>query len=166
MTEARIVEPPCILLVESDPPIAATTLRLMRQLGYRVLPPAGTIAEARAQLSAKPSAVLLEISLRYGEISLPLADELMAQGVPFAFFSGYYIHDLPARFASCRIVMKPVGDELLTAELLALAGWPGIAPPRDGQAGAVPRPVSGPARRLSSPSSGSPLAGPGVANDR
>lgn len=152
--------PPCILLVESDPLIAATTLGLMRQLGYRTLPVANTVAEAQAQLRAKPDAVLLEISLRHGELSLPFADELVAQGIPFAFFSGYYIHDLPARFASCRIVMKPVGDELLTAELLTLAGWPGVAPAHSAGAGERAQPVS--ARGSIDSTS---ATGPGAAND-
>ncbi|MBR0641291.1 response regulator [Plastoroseomonas hellenica] len=164
MAEIGSVRSPCILLVERDPLIAATTLKLMRHLGYRTLPPASTVAEARTRMLEKPDAVLLEISLRGGQSSLPFADELMATGVPFAFFSGYYIHDLPARFASCRIVMKPVGDEVLTAELLALAGWPGA---RSGASvgageGAQPRPgVAGDLR----PDGITPSADPAVAND-
>ncbi|MBR0647969.1 response regulator [Plastoroseomonas hellenica] len=165
MAESGIMGPPRILLVESDPLIAGTTLRLMRQLGYLTLPPANTVSEARARLRAKPDAVLLEITLRHGEMSLPFADELMAQGVPFAFFSGYYIHDLPARFASCRIVMKPVGDELLTAELLALAGWPGGASAGGGEAGERTRLAPGASGDLHLLTGGSTATDPDVAND-
>jgi hypothetical protein len=165
MIETGIMRPPCILLVEGDRLIAGTTLRLMRQLGYRTLSPASTIAEARERLREKPDAVLLEISLRGGEISLPLADDLMAAGVPFAFFSGYYIHDLPARFASCRMVMKPVGDQLLTAELLTLAGWPTGAVSADGEATATAQPVCGASAGQRIPSSGSAKSDPDAAND-
>lgn len=132
MAESEVLRPPTILLVESDPLIAGTTLALMHHLGYLTLPPASTVAEARERLRTPPDAVLLEISLRHGESSLPFADELMARGLPFAFFSAYHIHDLPARFAACRIVMKPVGDAMLTAELLALAGWSGVTPGEQG----------------------------------
>lgn len=164
MAEAGSDTPPLILLVESDRLIAGTTLKLMQQLGYRTLPPASTIAEARDRLREKPDAVLLEISLRDGELSLPLADELMADGVRFAFFSGYYIHDLPARFAPCRIIIKPVGDEMLTAELLALAGWPGGEASGGGEVGTARSVVHMRMdERISGGSSNAP--DPAVAND-
>ncbi|MBR0664750.1 hypothetical protein GXW71_10345 [Roseomonas hellenica] len=164
MAGTGIARSPCILLVEGDPLITATTLRLMRHLGYRTLPPASTVAEARTRMLEKPDAVLLEISLRGGESSLPFADELMATGVPFAFFSGYYIHDLPARFASCRIVMKPVGDQVLTAELLALAGWPGGRPGAGAGTGEGAQTRSSVAYDLG-PDGIPPSADPAVAND-
>ncbi len=77
-----------ILVVEDDWLIADQIETLVVAAGYKVIGPTGHPAEA-IELAAREqiAAALLDIELSRGDQSYPVAEALMARGVPFAFVS-------------------------------------------------------------------------------
>lgn len=119
-----VVEPrtdlPTVLVVEDEWLIAEALSRAVRKLGYRALGPVGSVADALAALDAEtPDAVLLDTILGH-ESSVAVADRLLEEATPFAFFTGYSQDDLPRRFKGCRVLTKPVSEASLKAELKTL----------------------------------------------
>jgi DNA-binding response OmpR family regulator len=112
-----------ILVVEDDALIAMELGERLGDLGYDVMGPAHTIAEAEHLLSqAKPDAALLDANLA-GVSSVSLGVSLNSMGVPVAFCTGYdRIKDLPAQLAGAPLLTKPVGDDDLVNALKALVG--------------------------------------------
>ena len=62
---------------------------------------------------------LLDLNLGK-EQSLPVADKLLQQGVPFAFLSGADRSVLPERFADCEMLTKPCPSDDLRRVLEGL----------------------------------------------
>ena len=78
-----------ILVVEDDALIAMELGERLADMGYDVLGPAATVAEAEAVVARKrPDAALLDSNLG-GVSSTALAATLAANGVPLAFCTGY-----------------------------------------------------------------------------
>ena len=84
----------------------------LTDMGYEVLGPAHSIAEAEALLAREtPDGALLDASLGYNVSSVPLGMVLYAKGVPVAFCTGYdKIKGVPPELASAPVLTKPVGD--------------------------------------------------------
>jgi chemotaxis family two-component system sensor kinase Cph1 len=78
-----------VLVVEDDSLIALVMTDQITELGYRVVGPACTMAEARhlAQTAAIDGA-LLELNLN-GVLSEEIADILSRRKIPFVFITGY-----------------------------------------------------------------------------
>jgi len=112
-----------ILVVEDDALIAMELGERLADLGYDVLGPAHSIAEAEQLLAGnKPDAALLDANLA-GVSSVPLGVTLDGMGVPVAFCTGYdRIKDLPAVLASAPLLTKPVGDADLEKALKGMVG--------------------------------------------
>ncbi|MBY9064317.1 response regulator [Sphingomonas yunnanensis] len=73
-------------------------------------------ALAHAAGEAMPDAALLDINLR-GELSFPLADALLARGVPVVFLSGYDTATIPPTYRDVARLQKPVTLAQLTQRL-------------------------------------------------
>src|SRR5512146_1153694 len=87
-----------VLIVEDEALIAWDLQLSVEQQGGVAVGPAGSLAEARDLLGRdRIDAALLDIRVRDGEI-FPLADQLSAGGVPFAFLSGFEAAWLPERY--------------------------------------------------------------------
>ena len=112
-----------ILVVEDDALIAMELSERLSDLGYEVLGPAHSIAEAEALIAAnKPDGALLDANLA-GVSSVPLGVTLHAMGVPVAFCTGYdRIKDLPAALAHAPLLTKPVADGELIQAIKDLVG--------------------------------------------
>lgn len=93
----------------------------LADMGYAVLGPAQSIAEAEALIAReRPDAALLDANLA-GQSSLPLGVALVAAGVPVAFCTGYdQMKDKPAELAAAPVLIKPVSDNELKAVLAGL----------------------------------------------
>jgi len=107
-----------LLVVEDESLIAMAICQDLASLGWDIIGPAATIAEARRLIegASLPDAAVLDINLS-GQPVYPLAEWLQAQSVPFVFCSGYEeIEDHPAYEAWPR-VRKPVNVDLLDDEL-------------------------------------------------
>ena len=103
---------PKILVVDDDAPIAMELGERLTDMGYEVLGPAHSIAEAEAILARDtPDGALLDASLAGGASSVPLAMTLHAKGVRVAFCTGYdKVKGAPPELARAPVLTKPVSD--------------------------------------------------------
>ena len=110
-----------ILVVEDDVLIAMELGERLTDMGYEVIGPAHTLAEAEALASgAQPDAALLDANLA-GQSSVPLGAALARRGVPLAFCTGYdKIKNLPPELRRAPVLTKPIGDADLIAGLKLL----------------------------------------------
>lgn len=113
-----------ILIVEDDALIAMELSERLEEMGYQVLGPAMTLAEAETAASQgeRPDAALLDANLA-GQSSVPAGVALAARGVPVAFCTGYdEVKNLPAELKGAMVLTKPVSDEKLSAALKQMLG--------------------------------------------
>jgi DNA-binding response OmpR family regulator len=103
---------PKILVVEDDVLIAMELGERLADMGYEVLGPAHSIAEAEIILARDtPDAALLDASLAGGVSSVPLGVALHAKGVRVAFCTGYdRVKGTPPELAKAPVMTKPVSD--------------------------------------------------------
>ena len=109
-----------VLIVEDEWLIAQDTASSLRHSGHHIVGPTSSVASA-LQLIDKDriDAALLDIQLN-GETSLPLAQELQARGIPFAFITGYGQLDVPPEFRSHEFLQKPASSVEILAALQGL----------------------------------------------
>lgn len=113
-----------ILVVEDDALIAMELGERLDEMGYAVIGPAMTLADAEAAAAAeeRPDAALLDANLA-GQSSVSVGVALVARGVPVAFCTGYdEIKNLPSELQSAPLLTKPVSDERLMAALRNMLG--------------------------------------------
>lgn len=106
-----------ILVAEDEVMIADDLSGALAEQGAEVLGPAATVARAMAisEDEAAIDAAVLDINLR-GEMIYPVADALIARGVPVVFATGYDQFIIPERFTRVPHCEKPVGiDKILGA---------------------------------------------------
>jgi two-component system, response regulator PdtaR len=92
---------------------------LLQEHAWRVLGPAGTVAEAlRLLADERPDVALLDLNLR-GEPVTPVAEELRARGVPLVLASAYDSRGLTAAAALAEVpnLSKPTDERRLLAAL-------------------------------------------------
>jgi len=107
-----------LLVVEDESLIAMAICQDLASLGWDIIGPAATIAEARQLIegASLPDAAVLDVNLS-GQLVYPLAEWLQAQSVPFVFCSGYEeIEDHPT-YEEWPRVRKPINVDLLDDEL-------------------------------------------------
>ncbi|MEN2785015.1 response regulator [Sphingomonas qilianensis] len=81
--------PQRILIVEDEPLIAMMLEDFLDIQGRALAGQADTVADALALVAAGGiDAAILDVNLRDGEQSWPIADALAAKGVPFVFATG------------------------------------------------------------------------------
>lgn len=104
---------PRVLLIEDEALVAMMIQECLAEIGYQVLGPIGTAAEAatKAKDGAFEAAVL-DINLGDGAV-YPIAELLAARGVPFIFVTGYDADSVDARFRKVPILQKPIDREVL-----------------------------------------------------
>jgi len=108
-----------ILVVEDEALIAVMVEDMLMDMGSDVVGPAATIEAALALARAEAiDAAILDVNVR-GERIDPVADALMARGVPVLFATGYGEVKL-ASGATATVIDKPYTQEKL-ARGLALA---------------------------------------------
>jgi CheY-like chemotaxis protein len=117
-----------ILVVEDEWLIAAALADTLSDMGFSVVGPASTAAEALDLVGQEcPDCALLDVSLGTGK-SFAVAESLRARGIPFVFLTGYLTTDLPAVCRDAPILAKPVRDadlKRLLPSLLAARGAAG-----------------------------------------
>ena len=97
-----------ILVVEDEFLVADHIAATLDELGYAVVGPVATVAEALAIIASEPiDGALLDANLN-GDSSAPIADMLNARAVPFVVCTGYGMLKLGAEVleAAPRVV-KP-----------------------------------------------------------
>jgi CheY-like chemotaxis protein len=107
-----------VLIVEDDYFIASDLAEALQDFGAVILGPTSTVDDALHVISgAEPETAVLDINLGQEKV-YPLADALLARGVPFIFATGYSGDVLPARYEHIPRCQKPV-QAVLVAKLLA-----------------------------------------------
>lgn len=116
-----------ILVVEDEPLVAMLIEDLLLELGCTVVGPAATVAQALALADTSPDAALLDVNLG-AEQSYPVADRLAADGVPFAFVTGYGRHGLTGPHAERPTIPKPFKPATFGHEIAKALASGGRAP--------------------------------------
>ncbi|HET6469264.1 MAG TPA: hypothetical protein VFG43_12895 [Geminicoccaceae bacterium] len=107
-----------ILVVEDEMLIALDLDLVLRRAGYEVVGPAGRVGEALRLLAREPGldGALLDVQVDE-ETVFPVADALVARGVPFLFLSGYGTDILPPAHRARPCLIKPYSTRTLIAAL-------------------------------------------------
>ena len=90
-------------------------------LGCTVVGPVARVSEALAliETAEAPDGVVLDVNLN-GEYSYPVADALVARGIPFVFSTGYNRDFFPEAYRSFPMLQKPYTDSELADALIKL----------------------------------------------
>lgn len=99
---------PSILVVEDEPLISMMLEDFLDALGYRLAGCADAVSDAMRHVEEGGfDAALLDVNLRDGETSWPVADALSARGHPFILATGGGNEIVPERHASVPVLTKP-----------------------------------------------------------
>jgi PAS domain S-box-containing protein len=102
-----------LLLVEDEVLVAMAIKDMLIELGFEVVGAYNRVTEAFAVAANQDiDAAILDVSLG-GELIYPVADCLVAKDVPFVFITGYGAEAIDARFASYRVLQKPIQRQVL-----------------------------------------------------
>jgi PAS domain S-box-containing protein len=108
-----------ILVVEDEELVALELTAELSRLGWAIVGPAATLAEAEALISKPLDAAVLDVNLR-GRPVYPLAEALIERRVPFLFCTGYEMADPEGRFPNVPVIRKPVHPAAVSAALYDL----------------------------------------------
>jgi CheY-like chemotaxis protein len=109
-----------ILVVEDEMIVAWLLKDMLDLLDCRVIGPAASVDAALAMLEGQPlDAALLDVNLN-GQMSYPVADALVARGVPFVFSTGYASNRLQEGYRTFPALQKPYHLSELRSALLGL----------------------------------------------
>lgn len=93
---------------------------MLAELGCEVVGPAARVGQALAIVEAeKIDLAVLDVNLN-GKKSFPVADALIARGVPFVFSTGYNNDGIPDTYKAHPMMQKPYGQVNLSAALESL----------------------------------------------
>jgi two-component SAPR family response regulator len=122
MAEKRILTGAKILLVEDEYLVAVELKTILSDIGAEIVGPVSRLQPARelARSQALDGAVL-DVKLD-GDTSFPLAEDLLARGVPILFTTGFDKSAIPERFRAAPCLAKPVNGAALRRLALARFG--------------------------------------------
>ncbi len=113
-----------LLMVEDEFLVGMMAKKMLESRGATVLGPYARLADGIAAARAEPfDGALLDFNLG-GELAEPLADYLIANGVPFAFLTGYQRDSIDRRYADVPLLQKPIDPDSLERVLVALLDAP------------------------------------------
>lgn len=112
---------PSILIVEDEPLITMMLEDFLETLGYRVAATADRQADALALAEQGDfDAAILDVNLRDGEASWPVADALKSAGKPFVFATGGAGDAIAPEHAGAPVLAKPFTMDGVKTALEAL----------------------------------------------
>ena len=101
-----------VLVVEDEAEIADWLAQFVADAGCSVIGPVASSLKAQELINEKGiDAALLDITLKFGDQSLELAERLQAMHIPFAFVTAYSRSLLPVCFQGVPCVVKPFSRE-------------------------------------------------------
>ena len=116
---------PNILIVEDEPLIAMMLEDFLDILGLRVAAAADGVSDALAAVARGGiDAAILDVNLRGGELSWPIADALAAGGIPFLFASGGSGEAIAGAHHDRPVIDKPFTMDVIARALADLLGQP------------------------------------------
>jgi len=139
-----------ILLVEDEVLISCMLEDMLADLGCTLVGPAARLGQAMNLVASEAiDAVVLDVSLDR-ELSYPVADELIARGIPFVFSTGYSRERLQPGYQSLPMLQKPFYAAELERVLESF--FPERAPVGPVEADRCAAPLRTPSTSASSPS--------------
>ena len=103
-----------ILVVEDELLVGMMIRDILDELGFTVLGPVPTVAEALAiARDANIDGAILDVNIR-GDLVYSVADVLSARGIPFVFATGYLPNGIDSRYAGIPVFEKPVSAEAIS----------------------------------------------------
>ncbi|AGH51327.1 MULTISPECIES: response regulator [Sphingomonadales] len=97
-----------ILVVEDEPLIAMVLEDYLESLGHEVAGAVDSVEGALAMVAGGDfDAAILDVHLRGGEASWPVADALVAASKPFLLATGGHVEPPPGRHAQAPVLIKP-----------------------------------------------------------
>ena len=112
-----------ILIVEDEPLIAMMLEDFLDALGHTVAASCDNVADALDQIeSGGFDVAILDVRLRDGEQSWPIADALADAGKPFVFATGGHVEPPPERHAGAPILAKPYTIDAIEPALARALG--------------------------------------------
>jgi PAS domain S-box-containing protein len=100
-----------ILAVEDEPLVAAMLRDALTDLGFAVVGPIGTVAQALESARTTPiDGAILDVNVA-SEAIYPVADALAARGIPFIFITGYQSDGIDPRYAHVPALQKPIDTQ-------------------------------------------------------
>ena len=113
--------PQRILIVEDEPLIAMMLEDFLEVLGKQLAGIADSVAEAMTLIEAgNIDAAILDVNLRGGEKSWPIADALAARGVPFVLATGGSTDSIADAYRDRPTLPKPFTMDAVSKALAAL----------------------------------------------
>jgi two-component sensor histidine kinase/DNA-binding response OmpR family regulator len=123
-SSARSLAGKRLLMVEDEFLVGMMAKKLLENLGATVIGPHARLADGLAAArSERFDGALLDFNLA-GELAEPLADFLIAHGVPFVFLTGYQRDSIDRRYANVPLLQKPIEPESLERVLVSLLDTP------------------------------------------
>jgi PAS domain S-box-containing protein len=115
-----------LLMVEDEFLVGLMAKRILEGFGAVVAGPYGRLADAlMAAKGERFDGAVLDFNLA-GETAEPLADLLLARGVPFCFLTGYHRDSIDRRYANIPLLQKPIDAESLERVLVSLLESPDL----------------------------------------
>jgi two-component sensor histidine kinase/DNA-binding response OmpR family regulator len=122
--DLRPVRPPVrsmaarrVMIVEDEALVALVLADQLTAMGVSVVGPCGSVAAAKAAVAENDlDAAVLDVNLG-GEMVYPVAELLLAKGIPFVFVTGYGQESIDKRFSFAPVLEKPIEQETLAAVL-------------------------------------------------
>jgi DNA-binding response OmpR family regulator len=109
-----------VLVVEDETLIAVLIEEVLSEMGCEIL---GPIAKLETALQLAKDGIfdiaVLDVTIRGGKV-YPVAEELMARGVPFILASGYGDWSLPSSLREHRRLTKPFAEAELKEQVRLL----------------------------------------------
>jgi len=118
--EAAVLEGRRLLIVEDDYMIAIDLAQELEERGAEIAGLAGSVEEAQSLIDTEGDRIdgaVLDVNLG-AERVYPVADRLIARGVPFVFATGYDPWVIPDAYRAIPLCEKPIRATAL-ARLLA-----------------------------------------------
>ncbi len=109
-----------LLVVEDELLVGMLVKSMLDEFGAEVIGPYGRLADGVAAAKTERfDGAILDLNLA-GEAADPLADLLLARGVPLVFITGYQRDSIDRRFADVPVLQKPIDAAALERVLLSL----------------------------------------------
>jgi DNA-binding response OmpR family regulator len=115
-----------VLVVEDEAFIVMLLVDLLVELGFEPISLATVDDAISAANSADFRFAILDVNLG-GSTSYPVADVLVARGVPFAFATGYGSGGIDGKYTGVPVLRKPIERQKFSAVVQALDGASGCA---------------------------------------
>jgi two-component sensor histidine kinase/DNA-binding response OmpR family regulator len=103
-----------VMIVEDEALVALVLADQLTYMGVSVIGPCGSVAAAKAVVAENDlDAAILDVNLG-GEMVYPVAELLLAKGIPFIFVTGYGQESIDKRFSFAPVLEKPVEQATLS----------------------------------------------------